>query len=83
MISLNTRIYYNIFGNISSTYLLAFVYIINISFDTAEISKDINKIFIGVDKIFVDINKIFINVFLILYFLIKSFILFICPAVFY
>ena len=79
----NIRIYYNISGNIGSAYLLAFIYIINIFLNTAEVSEDINKIFIDVNKIFVDINRVFINVFLILYFLIRFFVLFICPTVFY
>ena len=50
-------------------YLLIFIYIDNILLDTIEIFKDI--------------NKIFINIFAVLYFLIKSFILFIYTAVFY
>ena len=79
----NIYIYYNISGNTDSVYLLVFIYIINISFDTVEISEDINKIFININKIFIDINKIFINIFLILYFLIKFFVLFIYPIVFY
>ena len=79
----NIRIYYNISENISSAYLLAFIYIINISFNIVEIFKDTDKIFINVNKIFININKIFINVFLILYFLIRSFILFIYSIVFY
>ena len=79
----NIRIYYNISGNIGSAYLLTFVYIVNIFLNTAEVSRDTNKIFIDVDKIFVDINKVFINIFLILYFLIRFFVLFICSTVFY
>ena len=63
---LNVRKYYNIPAD---TYLLVFIYINNISFDTAEISKNI--------------NRIFINIFAVLYFLIRFFVLFICTAVFY
>ena len=62
----NTRKYYNIPADI---YLLAFIYINNISFNIIEISKDT--------------NRIFINIFAVLYFLIKSFVLFIYTAVFY
>ena len=79
----NIYIYYNMPGNTSSTYLLTFIYIINIFFNIVEISEDTDKIFINVNKIFVNINKIFINAFLILYYLIRFFILFICSAVFY